>query len=106
MPLDGSCGDQLTYLPTGGQVCFWDLTGGGGGFYSFAGSASGELSALSKASAGATMTWTIAGKSFTRRLSGSSQVFPTGTGHDVLPGAPAYIQLRTPTTVREYDAEA
>ena len=105
VPLDGSCGDQLTYVPIGIQVCYWNLTGGGGGFFSFAGSTTGPLSALSRASAGATMTWTVGGKSYTRKLSGKSQTFPMDTGHGVPPGQPAYLQLRTATTVVEYDAK-
>ena len=52
------------------------------------------------------MTWTVAGKSYTRKLSGRSQMFPMDTGHGVPPGQPAYLQLRTATTVAEYDAEA
>ncbi|MGA8666946.1 MAG: hypothetical protein WB804_08770 [Candidatus Dormiibacterota bacterium] len=103
--LDGSCGDQLTYVPIGIQVCYWNQTAGGGGFFSFAGSTTGPLSALHRAAAGATMTWTVAGKSYTRRLSGRSQAFPLDTGHDVPPGQPAYLQVRTVTTVVEYDAE-
>jgi hypothetical protein len=106
VPLDGSCSDQLTYVPIGSQVCYWNLTGGGGGFYSFAGATTGPLSDLSRAAAGATMTWTVAGKSYTRKLSGKSQMFPMDTGHGVPPGQPAYLQLRTATTVAEYDAEA
>ena len=106
MPLDGSCGDQLTYVPTGSQVCYWNLTVGGGGFFSFAGTTTGPLSTLSRAAAGATMTWTIGGKSYTRKLSGKSRMFPMDTGHGVPPGQPAYLQLRTATTVAEYDAEA
>lgn len=105
MALDGSCGDQLTYVPIGIQVCYWNQTAGGGGFFSFAGSTTGPLSALHRAAAGATMTWTVAGKSYTRRLSGRSQAFPLDTGHDVPPGQPAYLQVRTVTTVVEYDAE-
>jgi hypothetical protein len=104
--VDGSCGDQLTYVPIGIQVCYWNQTGGGGGFFSFAGSTTGPLSALHRAAAGATMTWTVAGKSYTRRLSGKSQSFPMDTGHDVPPGQPAYLQVRTATTVVEYDAES
>ncbi len=106
MPLDGSCGDQLTYVPIGNQVCYWNLTGGGGGFYSFAGATIGPLASLSRAAAGATMTWTVAGKSYTRKLSGKSQMFPLDTGHGVPPGQPAYLQLRTAATVTEYDARA
>jgi hypothetical protein len=103
--LDGSCGDELAYVPIGIQVCYWNQTGGGGGFFSFAGSATGPLSALRRTAAGATVTWTVAGKSYTRRLSGKSQSFPMDTGHDVPPGQPAYLQLRTATTAVEYDAE-
>lgn len=105
VPLDGSCGDQLTYVPIGIQVCYWNLTGGGGGFFSFAGSTTGPLSALSRAAAGATMTWTVGGKAYTRKLSGKSQTFPLDTGHGVPPGQPAYLQVRTATTVVEYDAK-
>ncbi len=105
VPLDGSCGDQLTYVPIGGQVCYWNMTGGGGGFFSFASATTGPLSALSRVAAGATMTWTVGGKSYTRKLSGRSQMFPLDTGHGVPPGQPAYLQLRTATTVAEYDAE-
>jgi hypothetical protein len=104
VPLDGSCGNQLTYVPIGVQVCYWNLTGGGGGFFSFAGSTTGPLSVLSRASAGATMTWTVGGKSYTRKLSGKSQTFPMDTGHGVPPGQPAYLQVRTATTVIEYEA--
>ena len=104
MSLDGSCGDQLTYVPNGSQVCYWNLTGGGGGFFSFAGSTTGPLSALSRAAAGATVTWTVAGKSYTRNLSGRSQTFPMDTGHGVPPGQPAYLQVRTAATVVEYAA--
>lgn len=106
VPLDGSCGDQLTYVPIGSQVCYWNLTGGGGGFYSFAGATTGPHSAVSRAAAGATMTWTVGGKSYTRKLSGNSQMFPLDTGHGVPPGQPAYLQVRTTTTVTEYDAHA
>ena len=102
--LDGSCGDQLTYVPIGSQVCYWNLTGGGAGFFSFAGSTTGPLSALSRAAAGATVTWTVAGKSYTRKLSGRSQTFPMDTGHGVPPGQPAYLQVRTAATVVEYAA--
>lgn len=105
VPLDGSCGDQLTYVPIGIQVCYWNLTGGGGGFFSFAGSTTGPLSALSRAAAGATMTWTVGGKSYMRKLSGKSQTFPMDTGHGVPPGQPAYLQVRTATTALEYDAK-
>jgi hypothetical protein len=105
VPVDGSCGDQLTYVPIGGQVCYWNLTGGGGGFFAFAGSTTGPLSALSRVAAGAVMTWTVSGKSYTRKLSGKSQTFPLDTGHDVPPGQPAYLQLRTATTVIEFDAK-
>jgi hypothetical protein len=105
VPLDASFGDQLTYVPIGTQVCYWNETGGGGGFYSFAGSTTGPLSALSRATAGATMTWTVAGKSYARKLSGKSQTFPMDTGHGVPPGQPAYPQVRTATTVVEFDAE-
>jgi len=106
VPLDGSCGDQLTYVPIASQVCYWNLTGGSGGFYSFAGSTSGPLSALSGAAAGATMTWTVAGKSYTRKLLGTSLTFPLDTGHDIPGGQPAYLQVRTATTVVEYGTEA
>lgn len=106
MPVDGSCGDQLTYVPIGSQVCYWNLTAGGGGFYSFAGTTTGPLSAISRAAAGATMSWTIGGRSYTRKLSSKSHTFPMDTGHDVPPGQPAYLQLRTATTVIEYDAGA
>jgi hypothetical protein len=105
VPLDGSCGDQLTYVPIGIQVCYWNLTAGGGGFFSFAGSTTGPLSALSRAAAGATMTWSVGGKFYTRKLSGRSQTFPMDTGHGVPPGQPAYLQVRTATTVVEYDAK-
>ena len=105
MPLDGSCGDQLTYVPIGSQVCYWNETGGGGGFFSFAGSTTGRLAALSRVVAGATMTWTVGGKSHVRKLSGRSQTFPMDTGHGVPTGQPAYLQVRTATTVVEYDAE-
>jgi hypothetical protein len=105
LALDGSCGDQLTYVPIGAQVCYWNLTGGGGGFFSFAGSTTGPLSALSRVAAGALMTWTVSGKSYTRKLSGKSQTFPLDTGHGVPPGQPAYLQVRNATTVIEYDAE-
>lgn len=105
VPIDGSCGDQLTYVPVGSQVCYWDVTAGGGGFYSFAGSSTSALSTLSRVAAGAIVTWTVAGKSFTRKLSGKSQTFPLDTGHDVPSGQPAYLQIRTATTVVEYDAE-
>ncbi len=105
MPLDGSCGDQLTYVPVGSQVCYWNETGGGGGFFSFAGSTTGGLAAMSRVAAGATMTWAVGGKSYTRKLSGRSQTFPMDTGHGVPPGQPAYLQVRTATTVVEYDAE-
>lgn len=103
--LDGSCGDQLTYVPVGSQVCYWNETVGGLGFFSFAGSTTGPLAALSHGVAGATMTWTVAGKSYTRKLSGRSQTFPMDTGHDIPAGEPAYLQVRTATTVKEYDAE-
>jgi hypothetical protein len=105
VPLDTSCGDPMD-VPEGSQVCYWDLTGGGGGFYSFAGATTGPLAALSTAAAGATMTWTVEGTSHTRLLSGTSQTFPLGNGHDVPPGQPAYLQLRTSMTVTEYDAES
>ncbi|HVC40777.1 MAG TPA: hypothetical protein VND54_02245 [Candidatus Saccharimonadales bacterium] len=105
VPLDGACGDQLTYVPVGSQVCYWDLTAGGGGFYSFAGTTTGPLSALSRTAAGAIVTWSVAGKSYTRKVSGKSQTFPLDTGHGVPPGQPAYLQMRTATTVVEYDAE-
>ncbi|MHB8490266.1 MAG: hypothetical protein ACYDCS_14310 [Candidatus Dormibacteria bacterium] len=105
VPLDGACGDQLTYAPIGSQVCYWNLTAGGGGFFSFAGTATGPLSALSRAAAGAVVTWSVAGKSYARKLSGRAQTFPLDTGHDVPPGQPAYLQIRTATTVVEYDAE-
>ncbi len=94
----------MTYVPVGTQVCYWDQTAAGGGFYSFAGSSTGPLSAISHVAAGATMTWTVAGKSFTRKLSGRSQTFPLDTGHDVPAGQPAYLQIRTATTVVEYYA--
>lgn len=105
VPLDGACGDQLTYVPIGSQVCYWNETGEGGGFFSFAGSTTGPLAALSHVVAGATMTWDVGGKSYARRLSGRSQTFPMDTGHGVPPGQPAYLQVRTATTVVEYDAE-
>jgi len=105
VPLDGSCGDQLTYVPIGSQVCYWNVNGGSGGFYAFAGSTTGALSALRRAAAGSVMTWTVAGKSYARKLSGASQTFPMDTGHDVSAGQPAYLQVRTSTTVVEFDAE-
>jgi hypothetical protein len=103
-PIYGSCGDELTYVPAGNLICYWNLTAAGGGFYSFAGSTTGPLAALSRIRAGATMTWTAAGRSYMRVLSGKAQSFPLDTGHDVPPGQPAYLQVRTTTTVIEYFA--
>jgi hypothetical protein len=101
----GACGDDLTSVPTGNQVCYWNDTGGSGGFYLFAGSTTGPLAALSRARAGATLTWTVGGKSYTRILNGTSMTFPLDTGHDVAPGQPAYLQVRTTTTVVEYEGK-
>lgn len=81
------------------------LPANSGGFFSFSGSPTGPLASLSRVVAGATMTWTAGGKSYVRRLSGRSQTFPLDTGHGVPPGQTAYLQVRTATTVVEYDAE-
>lgn len=88
----------------GAATRYWDPTGGGGGFYSFAGSSTGPFSALSEAAAGATMTWTIGSVSYTRTLTGSSTTFALRTGQGVPPGQHAFLQARTSTTIIEYDA--
>jgi hypothetical protein len=104
VPIYATCGDELTYVPAGNLVCYWNLTGGGGGFFDFAGSTTGPFAALGRVHAGATMTWTAAGKSYMRVLSGKARTFPLDSGSDVPPGQPAYLDLRTATTVIEYFA--
>jgi hypothetical protein len=110
VPFTASCGDELTYVPTGDTVCYWNFTGlGGSGWYAFAGSARGPLSALSGAHAGAIVTWTTGGATHTRKLSGSKQTIPrdpaTGQfgGHDIPPGQHVFLEVRDSTQEVEYD---
>ena len=109
-PFTASCGDELSYVPAGNTVCFWNLTGPGGtGWYAFAGSTSGPLAALGRAHAGAVVTWTAGGTAHTRYLSGGRQVFPrdpaTGEfgGGDVPPGQHVFLYVRDSTQEVQYD---
>jgi hypothetical protein len=105
-----SCGDDLSYVPTGNTICYWNFTGPGGtGWYAFSGSTTGPLAALSSAHAGATITWTIGGIAHTRKLSGGRQIFPrdpaTGqfAGGDVPPGQHVFLYVRNSTQEVQYD---
>lgn len=105
-----SCGDELSYVPIGNTLCYWNLTGPGGtGWYAFAGSITGPLAALNRAHSGAVVTWTVGGATFTRKLSGGRQIFPrdpaTGEfgGGDVPPGQHAFLYVRDSTQEVQYD---
>jgi hypothetical protein len=105
-----SCGDELTYVPTGNTVCYWNYTGPGGtGWYAFAGSTTGPLAALGGAHAGAIVTWTIGGATHVRALSGTGHTLPrdpaTGqfAGHDIPPGQHVFLEVRSGTQETEYD---
>jgi hypothetical protein len=105
-----SCGDELSYVPSGNTICYWNFTGPGGtGWYAFAGSATGPLAALSRTHAGAIVTWTIAGIAHVRKLTGSTQVLPrdpaTGqfAGGDVPPGQHVFLYVRNSTQEVQYD---
>ncbi len=105
-----SCSDELTYVPAGNTVCYWNFTGPGGtGWYAFAGSTTGALAALSGAHAGAIVTWSIGGAMHTRKLSGSGQTLPrdpaTGqfAGHDIPPGQHVLLEVRNSTQEIEFD---
>ncbi len=105
-----ACPDDVTYVPTGDTVCYWNLTGPGGtGFYAFGGSSTGPLAALSRAHAGATVTWTFKGTMVTRKLTGGSQVLlrdpATGefAGHDVPSGQHVFLEIRDTTQEVEYN---
>jgi hypothetical protein len=105
-----SCGDELSYVPTGNTVCYWNLTGPGGtGWYAFAGSTTGPLAALRGAHAGSLVSWTFRGVTHTRKLSGASQTLPrdpaTGqfAGHGVPPGQHVFLEVRSSTQEVEYD---
>jgi hypothetical protein len=105
-----SCGDELTYVPTGSTVCYWNFTGPGGtGWYAFAGSTTGPLAALGGAHAGALVAWLVTGATHARKLSGTSQIFPrdpaTGQfgGGDVPPGQHVFLYVRDSTQEVGYD---
>jgi hypothetical protein len=109
-PFTASCGDELSYLPTGNTICYWNFTNpGGGGWFGFAGSTTGPLAALSQAHAGAVVTWTIGGATYVRKLSGTGHVLlrdPANgefAGHGVPPGQHAFLQIRSATQAVEYD---
>jgi hypothetical protein len=109
-PFTAACGDEGTYVPSGNTVCYWNFTGpGGSGWFAFAGSTTGPLAALSHAHAGAVVTWTIAGATYARKLSGTSQTLPrdpaTGqfAGHGVPPGQHVFLEVRSGTQAVEYD---
>ena len=105
-----SCGDELSYVPAGNTVCYWDFAGPGGtGWYAFAGSSTGPLAAVSHAHSAAVIAWTIGGTTHTRTLTGGQQIFPrdpaTGqfAGGDVPPGQHAFLYIRTSTQEVQYD---
>jgi hypothetical protein len=105
-----SCGDELTYVPIGNTVCYWNLTGPGGtGWSAFAGSTTGPLAALSGAHAGALVTWNTGGIMHTRKLSGAGQTLPrdpaTGqfAGHGIPSGQHVFLEVRSSTREVEYD---
>jgi hypothetical protein len=105
-----SCGDFLTYVPTGNTVCYWNMTGPGGtGWFAFASSDTGPLAALSHGSAGAVITWTVGGTTHTRKLSAGSKVLPRDPsngdydGTDVPPGQHVFLEVRDTTQQVQYD---
>jgi hypothetical protein len=95
-----SCGDELSYVPTGNTICYWNLTGPGGtGWYAFAGSSTSPLAALSRAHSGAIVTWTIGGTTHMRKLSATGQF----GGGDVPPGQHVFLYVRNGTQEVQYD---
>jgi hypothetical protein len=105
-----SCGDELSYVPAGNTICYWNFTGPGGtGWYAFAGSTTGPLAALSHAQSGAVVTWTIGGTTHIRKIAGGSQIFPRDpasgdfAGGDVPPGQHAFLYVRNSTQEVQYD---
>jgi hypothetical protein len=105
-----SCGDYLSYVPSGNTVCYWDMTSaGGGGWFAFAGSTTGPLAALSHGSAGAVITWTEGGATHTRRLSTGRTILPRDPasgqygGHDIPSGQHVFLEVRDTTQEVEYD---
>jgi len=108
-PFTASCGDDLSYVPTGSTICYWNFTSPGGGYFEFAGSTTGPLAVLSHAHAGAVVTWTVAATTYVRKLSGTGQVLPrdpaTGQfgGHGVPPGQHVFLEVRSSTQEVEYD---
>jgi hypothetical protein len=105
-----SCGDELSYVPSGNTICYWNFTGpGSSGWYAFAGSTTGPLTALSRAHAGAIVTWTIGGTTHTRKITGGTQIYPRDpasgdfAGGDVPPGQHAFLYIRNSTQEVQYD---
>ncbi len=104
-----SCGDYLSYVPSGNTVCYWDMTSPGSGWFAFAGSTTGPLAALSHGSAGAVITWTVGGATHSRKLSAGSTVLtrdPTSGqygGHDIPSGQHVFLEVRDATQEIEYD---
>jgi hypothetical protein len=105
-----SCGDELSYVPSGNTICYWNLTGPGAtGWFAFAGSTTGPLAALSRAHSGTIVTWTIGGATHTRKITGGTQIYPRDpasgdfAGGDVPPGQHAFLYVRNSTQEVQYD---
>jgi hypothetical protein len=89
------------------------MTGPGGtGWFAFACSATGPLAALSNASLGAVIAWTVGGVAHTRNLAAPSNkgnIFPRDpasgdySGHDIPSGQHVFIEVRNTTQEVEYD---
>jgi hypothetical protein len=105
-----SCGDFLSYIPSGNTVCYWDMTGPGGtGWFAFASSATGPLAALSHGAPGAVITWTVGSATHTRRLVAGSTTLPRDpssgqySGHGIPSGQHVFLEVRDTTQEVEYN---